>query len=169
VDGAEDVAGDRAAAVAVAAVIDRRDDAAFQVIGRQGGVQGDRQGLLGDPTATQARQRSGRRRPAGGADPRSVHRAGRLLVTRPGHQERSRRRDSSVQVGTPDDQRDQRRLEARRQVPGRVSVSQRGDLDPVLEGLIRTARPGKPDGRDPHDSPAALAVIERLPRSAGAT
>lgn len=48
-EGAQDVAGDRAGAVAVAAVVDSERDALAEVVADERAIDGDRQSLLGDP------------------------------------------------------------------------------------------------------------------------
>ncbi len=45
----EEVAGEGSRAVAVASVVDREEDAVAEVVRHEGAVEGDCEGLLGDP------------------------------------------------------------------------------------------------------------------------
>ena len=59
---AKDVAGDRAGAIAVTAVIHGEDDPGGEILGFERAEQDDRQGLLRDPALPESRDRLGRGR-----------------------------------------------------------------------------------------------------------
>ena len=154
---AEQVAGDRARAVGVAALVDREEQALAHVAGDERATQAEGERLLADPAAAERLDLLRRRRAACGQRDRGVDRVPRFFVVRMDDELGPGRRDRVGEGDAVDQLTDDHRARARGEVPGGVTVGDRGAVDAERERGRTAGR--DPGGRDAHDATAALALV----------
>lgn len=159
VEGAEDVAGDRAGAVAVAGMVDGQEQRAGGVVFvNQRAVNGDRQGFFADPAAAERLDQLGRwcLRSVARQTDGFVERFERLAMVVLFCQNLVNRViDRFRKAGPVDDARDDDSEHAGAEIAGRMAVSDRSGVPRQTERLVRD----QPDRGDAHHAAAAFAVV----------